>query len=63
MQQSEQQNGGTQSGSRLGFMFGAVRAMHVIGTAPALLELRKRNEARLAIAKAKPAGQQVYRPE
>ncbi|MEX3764443.1 hypothetical protein [Paraburkholderia phenoliruptrix] len=46
---------------RLSHMFGAVRAMFLIGTAESLLELRARNEARLAVAKAQPQGRQVFR--
>lgn len=43
--------------------FGAVRHMILIGTADSMLELRKRNEQRLAIAKSQPKGQQVFRNE
>jgi hypothetical protein len=60
--QSEQHNN-VSALARPTHMFGAVRAMYVIGTADELLALRKRNEARLAIAKAQPKGRQVYRPE
>lgn len=42
---------------------GAVHHMILIGTADSLLELRARNEQRLAIAKAQPKGRQVFRPE
>jgi len=59
---SEQHNNGS-ARARLTNMFGAVRAMYVIGTADELLELRKRNDERLAIAKAQPKGRQIYRPE
>ena len=59
--QSEQHN--ETSTPRIAHMFGAVRAMYVIGTADALIELRRRNEERLAIAKAQPKGRQVYRTE
>jgi hypothetical protein len=58
---SEQHNDANVQRERL--MFGTVRAMYVIGTANELLELRKRNESRLAIAKTQPKGRQVYRPE
>ncbi|SAK98548.1 hypothetical protein AWB80_07549 [Caballeronia pedi] len=47
---------------RMSHMFDAVRAMYVIGTSDELLELRERNEQRLAIARSQPRGQQVFRP-
>lgn len=61
MNKSGQQN--NHHAPRLAHMFGSVRAMFVIGTAEPLLELRARNEQRLAIAKANPAGRQVFRQE
>ena len=59
--QSGQQN--TTHTPRLAHMFGAVRHMFLIGTAESMLELRARNEQRLAIAKAQPRGRQVFRHE
>ncbi|HEX7906742.1 MAG TPA: hypothetical protein VF534_01435 [Paraburkholderia sp.] len=61
MNKSGQQN--NRHTPRMSHMFGSVRAMFVIGTAETLLELRARNEQRLAIAKAQPRGRQVFRPE
>jgi hypothetical protein len=61
MNQSGQQN--TTHTPRMSNMFGSVRAMFVIGTAEPLLELRARNDERLAIAKSQPMGQQVFRNE
>lgn len=61
MNKSGQQN--NLHAPRMSHMFGSVRAMFVIGTAEPLLELRARNEQRLAIAKEQPSGRQVFRPE
>jgi hypothetical protein len=48
---------------RLANTSGAVHHMILIGTADSLIELRARNEQRLAIAKQQRQGQQVYRHE
>ncbi len=48
---------------RIANTFGAVRQMILVGTATSLVELRARNEQRLAVAKAQPAGRQVFRQE
>jgi hypothetical protein len=61
MNKSGQQN--NHHAPRLAHTRGAVHHMILIGTAESLLELRARNEQRLAIAKAQPTGRQVFRPE
>ena len=61
MNQSGQQT--IKHAPRIEQTFDVVHQMILIGTAESLVALRGRNEQRLAIAKAQPAGRQVFRQE